>query len=316
MSAPELHVIHTPCRDCVFARYQQTEDGRPSQVDCQLKKLDKFKERSGEDAIVPAQDPDGKVEFYVVNGRKCHFHRNRESDWAKLRAPEDYALAVRKEVAMRVSVVFVIRFEDNDLEDVKSRLLRSLDSLRAQHVSPSQVFIINNSETIKNSKVIVFLNKHGDGLNWNAVDIVQRSHTDRPDFVFADEVLNQLKAHYYAFFDLGFEVPADFIASIDRLINDELEQLFLLKPVEGTNNGLTVHLGFHKTYDGNNYGYGDDLTKPQFKFEQLVDVPSEPTYPRILLENIVQKAEFFSKVNNQHTMVRSVSEVCPSLSQK
>jgi hypothetical protein len=62
----KLNVIHTPCKECVFAEYQGN-----TQIGCTAGMLDKFK-NAGYD-IVEVYDND--KEFFVINNKKCLFMR-------------------------------------------------------------------------------------------------------------------------------------------------------------------------------------------------------------------------------------------------
>jgi hypothetical protein len=62
----KLNVIHTPCKECVFAEYQDN-----TQTGCAAGMLDKFKS-AGYD-IVEVYDND--KEFFVINNKKCLFMR-------------------------------------------------------------------------------------------------------------------------------------------------------------------------------------------------------------------------------------------------
>lgn len=66
----QINKIHTPCKDCVFAKYQDN-----TQIDCALSYISKYKSKNIE--ILEAYD-DNK-EFYIVNGKKCIGYR--ENKW-------------------------------------------------------------------------------------------------------------------------------------------------------------------------------------------------------------------------------------------
>lgn len=61
-----INNIHTSCKDCVFATYDQN-----TQTDCQLDLINRYKE-SGT-SIIEAYDDD--KEFFIVNDRKCIGYR-------------------------------------------------------------------------------------------------------------------------------------------------------------------------------------------------------------------------------------------------
>ena len=55
-------MIHTPCKDCVFAIYDDK-----TQINCSQDCIDKYKKLDV--PIVEVYDDD--KEFYVIEGRKC-----------------------------------------------------------------------------------------------------------------------------------------------------------------------------------------------------------------------------------------------------
>lgn len=68
----KINKIHTPCKDCVFAVYEDR-----TQNECALKYLDIYKTNNIE--ILEAYDQD--KEFYIINGKKCMGYR--ENKWFK-----------------------------------------------------------------------------------------------------------------------------------------------------------------------------------------------------------------------------------------
>lgn len=68
----QINPIHTPCKDCVFALYNDK-----TQYDCALKYLDIYRENNI--PILEAYDND--KEFYIINNKKCIGYR--ENKWFK-----------------------------------------------------------------------------------------------------------------------------------------------------------------------------------------------------------------------------------------
>ncbi len=65
-----INSIHTPCKNCVYAKY----DGN-TQTDCHLVFIDKYKQSNIE--VLEAYDMD--KEFYIINNKKCVGYR--ENSW-------------------------------------------------------------------------------------------------------------------------------------------------------------------------------------------------------------------------------------------
>ncbi|NCA30639.1 MAG: hypothetical protein EBS93_07975, partial [Chitinophagia bacterium] len=66
----QINKIHTPCKDCVFAKYQDN-----TQIGCELDYISKYKSKNIE--ILEAYD--NNKEFYIINGKKCIGYR--ENKW-------------------------------------------------------------------------------------------------------------------------------------------------------------------------------------------------------------------------------------------
>lgn len=68
----QINTIHTPCKSCVFAKYDNnTQNG------CELNYLDKYRTKNA--SILEAYDDE--KEFYIINGKKCMGYR--ENKWFK-----------------------------------------------------------------------------------------------------------------------------------------------------------------------------------------------------------------------------------------
>jgi hypothetical protein len=68
----QINTIHTPCKNCVFAEFNNN-----TQIDCHLKYIDKYKNKNV--SILEAYDDE--KEFYIINGKKCLGYR--ENKWFK-----------------------------------------------------------------------------------------------------------------------------------------------------------------------------------------------------------------------------------------
>jgi hypothetical protein len=288
-----LHVVHTACRDCVFATYPGM--GR-TQTGCELKRLDKYREQGTE--VLEAVDETGD-EFFIVNGRKCLAHRDKS--WAD-RVPEgNRAATVRAELTTRTDVVVPL----GSAEDL-DRLPATLDSLRALELKPATVTVVNNSD-LGMGKAVSALAKTGGGLNWQVTDIKERAADGgRVDLDRAvDIAAAKFKGHFYTLLPAGETLPPSFTADLDRAVVDDLGRFVLLLPNERMV-GLTVALGFHRApmVDGN---------KPLSAM--LLDDPLETdTAPPVLLKNVVEKAAYIAERQNLPHLVERAEVVCPSLS--
>lgn len=67
---PSISQIHTACKDCVFAKYEEK-----TQIGCTLDYISKYKQKNTE--ILEVYDE--QKEFYVINNKKCIGYR--ENKW-------------------------------------------------------------------------------------------------------------------------------------------------------------------------------------------------------------------------------------------
>jgi hypothetical protein len=282
-----LDPVHVSCRGCVFAQYATNpENHKPSQTGCALGKLDRFR-MYAETSVVPAEDHD--TEFYLVNGRHCHFYRDRASAWAKAVPAEAWAAKARTEVVMRVDAVIVLQDQENDPEQLLALLGKTLDSLRSQYLKPVSVHVVSNQDQVKLARIHAFLLKEGHDLNWSLTGMLVRnndgSRRGRNDAI--DEVFGKLAGHYYVVIAPGFELPPAFILDLDRAVNDDMARFVVCLPASGSN-GLVVQNGFHKRHDGNRPGYGEENGE------------------QVMLRDVAAKAAYFARAHDcPHLVARS-----------
>jgi hypothetical protein len=105
-----INAIHTPCKDCIFASYEDK-----TQTDCLLHYIDIFKKNNVE--VLEVYDND--KEFYVINNKKCIGYR--DSKWVKNMGLEDSTMEMK-----------IAKFQEtNSLDYLAIINLRSLDSLES-----------------------------------------------------------------------------------------------------------------------------------------------------------------------------------------
>lgn len=129
-----INKIHTPCKDCVFAAYDDnTQNG------CALNYLDTYKTNNIE--ILEAYDD--KKEFYIINGKKCIGYR--ENKWFKQFDLEDASLEEKilkyKETNILDYIVVV---------DLKNISIESLSNLMKQvslcDIKPKKIILIRYAD--------------------------------------------------------------------------------------------------------------------------------------------------------------------------
>lgn len=281
--SPTLKEVHTSCLRCVFSQSEHTalsEGARVVQTGCQLGYLEKYRAR-GE--VLDAVD-DGDNEFSVINGRLCRAFRTQ----AWLEAHQSDLLGqLKKELALRFSALVL-------LEEVSEEAIeRTAKALAAQSRPPFEVYFINNQDSIKPGRLNALLwGTLGSQLTWR-IESILPEEKGRPSRLKAiDMTVAKLKGSFYGVFQAGYEPPALFVESLERALNEGLEQFSLLRPLP-CGNALVVQTAFHNhpLVEGNSIMWAG------------------PEGEEVCLENIIAKAEFLSEHAEQPHMVKDVSEM-------
>lgn len=141
----EINPIHTPCKQCVFAKY----DGI-TQTDCHLQYISKYRDNDTE--ILEAYD--NEKEFYIINGKKCIGYR--ENKWFENRGLGD--LSIEEKIKEYNSTNYLHYLLFIDLYDYS---YENFDNLKEQLVNIS----------IKPSK-IVFV-RYQNKQPWYPIEMIQ-----------------------------------------------------------------------------------------------------------------------------------------------
>jgi hypothetical protein len=129
-----ISIIHTPCKDCVFAIY----DNNHTQTNCGMGMIDKFINRGYE--VLEVYDTTHN--FYVINNKKCLFLRTR--DWLIKNNIEN--IDVAQNIALKensIKYILLLNLTSNStIENIKKLIQNCLN----QKISPVGILaIINNN---------------------------------------------------------------------------------------------------------------------------------------------------------------------------
>jgi len=234
--------IETCCQQCVFAEYNKN-----TQTGCLFGRLDKFRENGVvvEECYSNMPEHAEKSDFFVVHGL-CSLYRmpiwasNKGSDIEELKK------AARKEV--EVKVFYMVHFkEPATLEDLE----RTVKSIQAQYINPTKVTIINRNNSVSMRaahKLIINDNRFevskpvGKSVSGNQ-ELSQGQHDEN---LTLNRVSDKV-AQYYVSCDAGFEFAHDFSYSLDKFINDELQN-FGQKEFDGV---TVTNISLHKMLNNN-----------------------------------------------------------------
>jgi hypothetical protein len=128
----KLSVIHTPCKECVFAEYDNK-----TQTGCAAGMLDKFK-NSGYDIV---EVYDNEKEFFVINNKKCIFMRKR--DWFDNRNFNSITKAVAE--ATKENEIKYILILDINKNTSFSSIENVVNFFNTQNIIPTGILVITNT---------------------------------------------------------------------------------------------------------------------------------------------------------------------------
>ena len=125
--------IHTSCKDCVFAIYEDQ-----TQTDCSMGMIEQYKAKNCE--IIEAYDDD--KEFYIINKRKCINHR--KESWFKQFENSDNSLEYRIEKTNASNKINYILLIDLKLFTVE-KLHQTFIDISNLDVKPKRIILLRYS---------------------------------------------------------------------------------------------------------------------------------------------------------------------------
>jgi len=280
----ELQKIHTSCKDCIFAKYEEK-----TQMGCKLGRVEAFTTLGN-----TLEAEDDERQFFLINGRYCNAYQPETGDFAKAFKPEDWATTMRKMLQLRLSVLVVM--EDGTDPQI---LEPTIEALLSQTLVPHQVVFINNQTAVKPAELHSRLFKQlGNTMTWRINQIFER--TKEQKFVSPERAIDlaipSVVGSYYTVIRPGTKLPQTFVKDLDVALNDKMERFSLLLPTPA-GNGLTVQTDMHK--------------HPQING----NVPSvyELDGKNVLLNTVVEKLQHYAKLEDRQYMIRSVTDICQNL---
>jgi hypothetical protein len=128
----KLSVIHTPCKECVFAEYDHKR-----QTGCAAGMLDKFK-NSGYDIV---EVYDNEKEFFVINNKKCIFMR--KINWLNNRGFNSLTKAV-EEAKKENEIKYILILDINKNTSLYS-IQNVINFFNKQEIIPTGILVITNT---------------------------------------------------------------------------------------------------------------------------------------------------------------------------
>lgn len=159
----QIDPIHTPCKKCVFASYENN-----TQIACHLDYLDRYKNNNVE--ILEVYDEE--KEFFVINKKKCIGYReNKWFDQFNLSngSIEDKIQKYKENEYIRY--IAVVDLKDMDLEELESVCVE----LSKTSIKPQKLIIIrylSNKEQFKYNDIESLLKTTNIGCQWRIQTIL------------------------------------------------------------------------------------------------------------------------------------------------
>lgn len=125
-----INTIHTACKKCVFAKYNED-----TQTDCYLGLIDKLKQKNIE--ILEAYDND--KEFYIINNKKCYGYK--EQKYFKTREIDDLSIDKKIEYitkTFKVNYVVAINLCNLNLKQIDD----IMGSLTKCSIPPKKIILV------------------------------------------------------------------------------------------------------------------------------------------------------------------------------
>ena len=243
--------VHTSCVDCIFAKY----DGK-IQTGCSFNRVEKFKSSGCE--IVDAENED--KQFFVI-GRFCNAYR--KPAWKELventlltesgKAPvcpskyshEELMQKARDEMSLRCGVMVLMNPEStmSEAEETIHAIFKQKNN------KPEYIVVVNNSKESHSEVISRMHHVVQDRCVFYAVKIRGGVATTEQAL---DYGFHNIKNSYFICFEAGYTPPENLIDFLDYKLNEEMQQLLLSMPTEGSVNGFFTQSAIYKFLYGNN----------------------------------------------------------------
>lgn len=251
--------IHTACKKCVFAKYENNR-----QVGCEFNKIEEYKEAGVK--VIPVYDEE--KEFFVVDNRFCMFYRNRE-------VMEQYSKDSWKKIVESQNVVpyhLIVFFEkDHTFQDLK-KFLNNFSG--KQHNRPNLVTVVNKQYQEENSvaptEILNLLNSYNFHL-FSLKNVYNKELTDRELIDLAMDSAMKYPYPWYIVFRSNFQVPESFMYEFNQAIFVKMKQICFTRPVDDLN-GMIVSRIAHKKHSGNSFRINieDKILKEEDHTDRLI----------------------------------------------
>tara|TARA_Y100001938_G_scaffold147611_2_gene229208 strand:- start:1453 stop:2400 length:948 start_codon:yes stop_codon:yes gene_type:complete len=275
--AQENKKIFTSCKGCVFSKTPTTDSENLSDY-CSANRLSSFKDKGCE--ILTVKDTEiideNKTTYYRgIMDRVCNLMRNK--NWSKvITARNNFEfgeddLEKLEEIARnesRVQCTYIIYMEkDKTKEECLKGIRKTVESFcnRPPNESPVKLTIIV-SPALKPSEFMSSMRQIAKELplpcSWNMEYIIDSNILELEGMDLYESCMRicmkSIKSQYASVFACGEDVPENYLSSLDKLINVDMEKILVCRPkdktkISGTFIQYMVYKQLRNSPDGNTF---------------------------------------------------------------
>jgi hypothetical protein len=164
--------------------------------------------------------------------------------WKTANRGKDLQAVAEKENELNLSLVIIVRDDISGFD-------KTIESIQNQKIRPTRVlFVITSSDV----NYIEFILKAKEIAELTGLGIKAQSIADpkilENDLLIIDEAFKEIKSGHYSVFELGYDIPENWISKIDEAVNKEDKMVCYIKPIDSIN-GITAQTMMHKFLYGN-----------------------------------------------------------------
>lgn len=222
-----INPIHTPCKSCVYAKYEGN-----TQTDCHLGFIDKLKNKNIE--ILEAYDDD--KEFFIVNGKKCIGYR--ENSWFVKKGLDQSSIEEKVDYFRNnnfIRYLLIINLRAFDNQDNLDNLKEYLANLT---IAPSKIVFVRYTDHGRYDyhKLTNILEEIKFKGKWRIQTVLDNEISFR-DTIHEAIILNKKYRFVLSVNSDNLQDMNRIVVSANKIVYEDLDRLVLL-----TNSDDNIHL--------------------------------------------------------------------------
>ncbi len=220
--------ISTICRDCLLAVWGPNG----VQVDCELHRLEKFKERGVNVELV-------EDKYFKIHDRVCTTCVKTTSTEMSV---EEVKEKVMEMIKLNMAMLCVVQ-PNSTLDLVK----KTVESFINQTPKPSSIFILLPEEAQRREVYVDIMRKLNPPIKWT---VMKPADECMGLSELIDEAVLSATGKFYTICSSGYEYPANWMKNVNNAINTELKTFLCVLP-DKDGNAPIVLCNVHTEFGGN-----------------------------------------------------------------